>query len=131
MLAREYCGSFQFWCHRRPRSLPTTDAIYATIPASLEVVSCACAFIASRLKRDRAIGDFQVKHRPDGPIHQDDLAPMGAYELRRDREAEPGAAGPRRSLERLEEMRPRLIRESGTGIRNLDDHDRPLAPPGH
>src|SRR5215831_20795690 len=91
---------------------------------------CACAFAASFIKRDRAIGDFHAECRPDGSIHQDDLAAVGAYEFLRDHEAEPGAAGPRRSLEGLEQMRPRLIGESRAGIRNLDDHNGSLAPPG-
>src|SRR5215471_20089806 len=88
------------------------------------------AFAASLMERDRAIGDFQAKRRPDGSVHQRNLAAMGAHQLVRDHEAKPGAARPGRSLECLEEMRPRLRREARTGVCDLDDHDRPLAPPG-
>ena len=88
------------------------------------------AFVASFVKRDRAIGDFQAERCPDGSVHQRNLASVGAHKFVRDHEAEPGASGPRRSLERLKQMRPCLIREARTGVRNLDDRDGPLAPPG-
>src|SRR5215472_6963925 len=90
-------------------------------------VLSACALASSLVERDRAIGYFQAERRPDGSVHQDDLTPMGTYELRCDREAKPGATGPGRSLERLEQMGSRLVRKPRTGIRDFDDHNGPLA----
>ena len=88
------------------------------------------AFVASFVKRDRAIGDFQAERCSDGSVDERNLAAVGAHEFVGDHEAEPGASGPRRSLERLEQVRPCLIREARTGVRNLNDRDSPLAPPG-
>src|SRR5262245_21831078 len=88
------------------------------------------AFAASLVKRGRAIRDFQAECRAAASGAQRSLAPVGMYEFVRDREAEPGAAGPSRPLERLEQMRPRLIREARTCVGNLDQHHSPLAPPG-
>src|SRR5712664_14161 len=88
------------------------------------------AFVASFVKRDWAIGDFQAERCPDGSVDERDLAAMGTHEFVGDHEAEPGASGPRRSLERLKQVRPRLIREARAGVRNLDDGDGSLAPSG-
>ena len=53
---------------------------------------------------------------------------MGIDELCGDGEAEPGAVFSRHALEGLEQMRLRPLRHAGTGITNLDQSDRPLAP---
>src|SRR5260370_40632058 len=88
------------------------------------------AFVASFVKRDRAIGDFQAERCPDGSVDERNLAAMGAHEFVGAHEARPGASGPRRSLERLKQRRPRLLRDAWPGIRNLAHRTGGLAPAG-
>ena len=45
---------------------------------------------------------------------------MGEHKFFRDREAKPGSAGPRRSLECFEQMRARLLGNAGPGVGDLD-----------
>src|SRR5207248_5747350 len=85
---------------------------------------------AAGAKLDGAVRDREPERRPDGALDQTDLAAVGAHELRRDREAEPGAARPGRALERLEEMRAGLLAQARAGIGDLDHHHGALAAAG-
>src|SRR6266508_5917040 len=84
---------------------------------------------APRPQLDRAVGDADAEGRADRALDQLDLAAMGAHQLGRDGEAEPGAAGPGRALERLEQVAARLVGDAGPGIRYFDHRHRALAPP--
>src|SRR5262249_33382396 len=89
-----------------------------------------CPLAAARLQLDRAVGDGQAERRADRAFDQPDLAAMGARERGGHREAEPGAAGAGRALERLEQMRARLLGNAGAGVRHLDLDHGALAPTG-
>src|SRR6516164_8261098 len=92
--------------------------------------SRAGALVAAGLKLDRPVRNLDAEGGADGSVHQVDLAAMGAHQLGGDGEAEAGAAGAGRALERLEQMGPRAFGEARPGIGHLDDGDGALAPPG-
>src|SRR5262249_45409057 len=85
---------------------------------------------APRLQLDRAVRNDEPEGRPDRALDQADLAAVGAHELGRDPQPEPGAAGAVRALERLEHMRARLRRDARAGVGDLDHHHGALAPAG-
>ena len=68
---------------------------------------------APAVELDRAVRDGDAEGRADGALDQLDLAAMGAHQLGRDGEAEAGAAGAGRALERLEQVRARLLGQPG------------------
>src|SRR5258705_8731044 len=79
------------------------------------------ALVAPRIELDGAVRDDDVERRPDGALGELDLAPMGAHQLGRDRQPQPGAAGAGRALGGLEQMLARLGGKSGGGVVELDE----------
>jgi hypothetical protein len=114
----------------RVRNSTALSAIRTDPPNAGCVSFRAGAFVAPRLELDGAVRDDDVERRPDGALGELDLAPMGAHQFGRDREAQPGAAGARRALEGLEQMLARLGGEAGAGVGDVDDHHRAFAPAG-
>ena len=85
---------------------------------------------AMRAQLHGAVGNGQPQRRADRAFDEADFAAVGADKFGGDGEAETGAAGPGRTLERLEEMRLRPFGKAGAGVGDLDDDDRAFAPSG-
>src|SRR4029077_11758816 len=111
----------------RVRNSAALSAIRTDPPNAGCVSLRAGALVAPRIEFDGAVRDDDVERRPDGAFGEADLAPMGAHELGRDGETQPGAAGARRALECFEQMLARLGGEAGPGVGDLDHHHRALA----
>src|ERR1700674_1845581 len=81
----------------------------AALTAALQVVLGPRPLGAFLVERHRLVGDDHAEGGANGAGNQVDLAAVGAHELGGDGEAEPRAAAPRRSLERLEKMLARHL----------------------
>src|SRR5579871_1902300 len=89
-----------------------------------------CPFVADAEEFDRPIGNRDAERSPNGSFDQVNLPAMGADEFGGDRKPKPAAAGPARSLERLEQIFARRGWNAGAGVRDFDDGDRAFAPSG-
>ena len=68
------------------------------------------------MQRDRTVGYLETKRCSDGAVDEVDFAAMRAHKFGGDHQAKTGTTGPGSALERLEQMRPRLVGESRAGI---------------
>src|SRR5271156_4703615 len=89
-----------------------------------------CSGAAMRRKLDGAIGNGEPQGRADRALDEADIAAMRAHQFGGDGEAEAGAAGAGRALERLEQMLARLRRKARPGIGHFDHDDRAFAAAG-
>src|SRR3954454_25357016 len=88
-------------------------------------------FAAHVMEFHRTIRYGDPEGGANGAFHKVDVAAVGADQFGGNRQPEPAAVGPARALESLEQVVAGLLRNACTGVGNLQDGNRALAPPGN